>query len=89
MWLPNDIIAEVDRVARIYYVDKAMTMRWNAQREEGELRLLTGWTWSAKNGSSHQQGFKTMTVAYREAWYVLVARRATPKTTPIRLVKSA
>ena len=46
MWLPNDIIADVDRVARIYYVAVADTKLWNEHRREGELRLLTGWAWS-------------------------------------------
>jgi len=85
MWLPNDIIAEVERVARIHYVDKAATRLWNEHRREGELRLLTGWCWTARNGSDHRQGFKTRTVAYRDAWYALVQHRAAPAVTRPRL----
>lgn len=79
MWLPNNIIAEVDRVAVIRYVNVAETKLWNEHRREGELRLLTGWTWIARNGREHRQGFKTMTVAYRDAYYAPIRNEAVPK----------
>ena len=78
MWLPATIIAEVDRVARIYYVAVADTKLWNEHRRDSELRLLTGWCWSARDGRVFRQGFKTQTVAYRDAWYALVEERAAP-----------
>ena len=87
MWLPNHVIAEVDRVARIHYVDMEATARWNQHRREGELRLLTGWCWTAKNGRSFRQGFKTPTVAYRDAYYSLVSNTEAPVFyRPIRVV---
>lgn len=89
MWLPNNIIKAVDDVANIYYIDLAATKRWNANRDDSELRLLTGWCWTQRGGTLHRQGFKTMTVAYRDAWYELVAKRATPATRRLRLVRSA
>jgi len=85
MWLPNDIIAEVDRVARVIYIDKAQCKVWNDHRRDDELRLLTGWTWIARNGSAHGQGYKTRTVCYRECWYALVQQRATPAINRPRL----
>lgn len=93
MWLPNHITEAVDNVARIYYIDSTMTARWNATRKPSELRLLTGWCWESKSGGNRDrdfyQGFKTRTVAYRDAWYNLVARHATPRYSRIRLVRSA
>lgn len=89
MWLPAPIIADVDRVARIYYINSAMTKRWNDHRAKDELRLLTGWCWTARTGNHYRQGFKTPTVAYRDAWYELVAKRAAPTTPRLRLVRSA
>ena len=72
MWLPNDVVAAVDRVARVHYIDRAACVRWNSVRRDGELRLLTGWCWTAKSGSHHRLGLKTKTVCYRDAWYELV-----------------
>jgi hypothetical protein len=78
MWLPGSIIAEVDDVATIRYIDLAATQRWNAHRHKDELRLLTGWAWIARQGGDYRQGFKTKTVAYRDAYYALVRRQAAP-----------
>jgi len=41
MWLPNDILAEVDELATFRYIDLAETRRWNDHKRDGELRLLT------------------------------------------------
>lgn len=86
MWLPNSIIAEVDRVAVIRYVNVAETKLWNEHRREGELRLLTGWTWIARNGRSYRQGFKTQTVAMRDAYYALIRNEAAPKLPRLAVV---
>lgn len=85
MWLPNDIIASVDRVARIEYVDANTCLSWNRHRRDGELRLLTGWAWTERGSSHQRQGFKTMTVAYRDAYYALVRKSASPSLTRARL----
>lgn len=89
MWLPQDIIASVDALARIHYIDAQMCKTWNTYRRAGELRLLTGWCWSAADGR-HRQGFKTKTVCYRDAYYTLVKRRRnTPgagASAPLRIV---
>ena len=72
MWLPGDVIAEVNRVASVYYLDRAACVKWNERRSKDELRLLTGWTWMSENGRQYKQGFKTPTVAYRDAYYTLI-----------------
>jgi hypothetical protein len=78
MWLPNDVIASVDHVATIRYINMAECRLWNDNRHDGELRLLTGWIWVSKDGQSHRQGFKTITIAYRDAWYSLVKKTSSP-----------
>lgn len=78
MWLPRDIILEVEAVARITYIDAVQTARWNKYRQPGELRLLTGWAWIARNGRDSRQGFKTQTVAFRDAYYALCRREEAP-----------
>lgn len=85
MWLPNSIVADVARVARVHYVNRADCVRWNEHREAGELRLLSGWCWTAKDRSSFRQGFKSMTVAYRDCWYELVRHESAPPIARSRL----
>lgn len=92
MWLPNNIIDDVDAKARIYYLSSGDTKRWNENRRGPELRMLTGWCWVARDGSGrYAQGFKTQTVAYREAWYALVHKEAAPlvQRERVRLVQKA
>jgi hypothetical protein len=87
MWLPNQIIQSVDDAARIYYVNARMCLSWNQHRKDGELRLLTGWCWISKtNPSLFRQGFKTQTVAYRDAYYSLVRRESAPAVRRLRAV---
>jgi hypothetical protein len=86
MWLPNSVIEEVDKVARIRYVDRAACILWNKHRREGELRMLTGWGWVSRDGRSHRQGLKTVTVCYRDAWYALVAKAEAPRVARLRAV---
>jgi hypothetical protein len=78
MWLPTVIVEDVQKVARISYIDVAHCKIWNEHRRPGELRLLTGWAWTAKDGSDARQGFKCMTIAYRDAWYTLVQQASIP-----------
>jgi len=78
MWLPNDVVVSVDDTARIYYVTVLDCKRWNEYRREGELRMLTGWMWVAKSGGLYQQGLKTKTQCYRDAYYRLVVKKSAP-----------
>lgn len=78
MWLPNRVVAAVNEVARIGYIDMTLTKAWNEQRKEGELRALTGWYWVAKHGTEYRHGFKTMTMAYSDAWHSLVQHSQVP-----------
>lgn len=92
MWLPDKIITKVDAVARIYYLSRVDTKRWNEHRASNELRMLTGWCWIARDGSAHGQGLKTQTVTYREAYYALIERAAPPVATSgarLRVVRRA
>lgn len=86
MWIPNNIIADVDAVARVYYIGKLEAKRWNEHRGEDELRLFTGWCWTEKSGQRFQQGLKTMSACYRDAWYVLVGK-AVPRIGRPRVVR--
>lgn len=78
MWIADQTVKEIDKVARFRYISKMECELWNAQRKPGELRLLTGWEWIARDGSGHQQGLKTRTAAYRDAYYILIKRESAP-----------
>jgi hypothetical protein len=73
-----DLVAKIDEVASFEYIDMSRARRWNEHRRDGELRLLTGWQWIAKDGSTHRQGFKTKSVAMRDAFYSLIEHREAP-----------
>lgn len=92
MWLPTDIVSEIERFVRVYYVDRTMATRWNEHRSKDELRLLTGWAWVTKDGKHHRQGFKTPTVCLRDAWYSVVQKTEAPPITAkprLRLVRKS
>lgn len=74
----NDTIDEVERVARIYYLNKHQTKLWNDNKRGNELRLLTGWVWVSKANGQTRMGFKTRSVALRDAFYTLVKHKAAP-----------
>jgi hypothetical protein len=78
MWLPNSVVTDVDRVARITYINVDDCKAWNEHRRDGELRMLTGWLWVERSGARYRQGFKTQTICYRDAWYELVAETVAP-----------
>jgi hypothetical protein len=84
MWFPDSIITEVDEVAHIRYINENETRQWNEHRRKGELRLFTGWAWVARHGNKQQQGLKTKSAAYRDAYYALVKHRP-----QLRIVKEA
>jgi hypothetical protein len=81
----------VEAVAKIRYLGRDDAKLWNDNRRGAELRLLSGWMWTAKDGSAYQQGLKTYSAAIRDAHYALVAKTAVPgknaRTTPkLRIV---
>jgi hypothetical protein len=80
----DDIVQQVEAVARIKYLGREEVRLWNENKRDGELRLLSGYMWTAKDGSAHQQGLKTYSAALRDAWYVLVHKRAVPSATQRR-----
>jgi hypothetical protein len=86
MWLPTEIVKQIEKVARIRYVSRTECELWNANRKPKELRLLTGWEWIERGGEGrHCQGFKTMTVAYRDAYYRLIKQEAAPSVAGVKL----
>lgn len=89
MWLPKSVIDEVNKVARVSYISRNATGTWNKYRREGELRLMTGWAWTSRDGSAHRQGFKTMTVCYRDAYYSLIRAEVAPFLSKPVVVKRA
>lgn len=79
-WIPGEALNAVEEAVRVWYVDRDMCQRWNSTRREGELRLLTGWCWIEKrSGGQYRHGFKTKTVALRDAYYTVVAERLAPR----------
>jgi hypothetical protein len=91
MWLTSSVIEQVDELAFIRYINVQDAMSWNIQRRPEEIRLLTGWEWIARRGHLHRQGFKTQTVAYRDAYYTLVRHEDAPSLlitrSTLRIVK--
>jgi hypothetical protein len=85
MWIKTDMQQAVEKVARIFYVDYTMTASWNEGRRENEPRLMTGWCWEAKSGGRHQAGIKTITAAYIDCWYHLVAEVEPPRISRSRV----
>lgn len=81
MWIPQSIVDEVDYVASVYYVDFEYAQRWNTYRKDNELRMLSGWAWVSKHGAQYRYGFKSKTVAYRDAWYTMVKKSRSPMLT--------
>lgn len=74
----NAILAEVGRHARFFNFDGQQVRSWNTHRRGEELRLVTGWTWMSRDGKQTRTGFKTISAAMRDAYYVLVQHREQP-----------
>jgi hypothetical protein len=79
MWFSDKIVSDVEDVAVIRYVGWEEVANWNEHRRKGEVRLFTGWAWFSRKDGRHQQGLKTISAAYRDAYYVLVSGQATPR----------
>jgi hypothetical protein len=78
VWISNSIVSEVEEVVTIRYVTAQDCAQWNEHRRPGELRLFSGWSWTARQGREHQQGLKTYSSAVRDAYYRLVVKTDTP-----------
>ena len=78
MWIVNEIVEKVNDVATVHYVDMQACKAWNEHKRPGEIRLLTGWVWTAKHGNLYQQGLKTKSQCYRDAYYRLILRTNAP-----------
>lgn len=89
MWIGNEIVKIVDGVADIYYINGVEAQRWNENRKAKELRMFSGWCWVCKRTGEQRYGFKTISVAYRDAYYALVTKSDLPKVRHLRLVRRA
>ena len=89
MWIKSEIVEDVDRVARVWFISWDMAQGWNAKRREGELRMMTGWVWTSRDGKQERVAFRTMTAAYIDCHYTLVARAAAPRLARPRLLRVA
>ena len=86
----HDVIADIEDRVRIFYVDLVTRNSWNKSRDNGELRLVTGYAWIEKAGRRRVRGgFKTRSAAMRDAYYaVLQDLEVAPGMRPVpRLVK--
>jgi hypothetical protein len=80
MWIKKEIVAEVDKVARIYYIDFPFATAWNKNKRGTEQRLMTGWMYISKRDPSRfQRSLKSQTACYIAAYYDLVLRQEQPK----------
>jgi hypothetical protein len=77
-FFPNDIVKEIEDVARISFMGKGDVKLWNENRRGAELRLLTGYAWTSKDGSQYGQGYRSYSAACRAAYYALVVQKAAP-----------
>lgn len=89
MWLPQSVISDVNRHARVFYIDSEMTWRWNEHRRKGEPRLMCGWCWESKHGPESQTGINSKTQAYLFAHLALVAGMTAPRYRRLRVVARA
>jgi hypothetical protein len=89
MWIKSEIVDDVDRVARVWFISREMAQGWNTKRREGELRMMTGWVWTSRDGKQERVAFRTMTAAYIDAHYTLVARAAAPRLARPRVLRVA
>lgn len=88
MYFERAVIDAVDRVAIVQYLNQEGCVAWNRYRKEGELRLLTGWVWTSRVDGTQQQGFKTVSACYRDAYYVLIKNRAQPQIARNKLLRA-
>lgn len=69
----RDLITEIEDRVGIFYVGIERRDSWNKSRPEGTLRLLTGWAFIEKGGRRRiRGGFKSKSVAMREAYYIVL-----------------
>jgi hypothetical protein len=85
MWIKASIVEDVNKVARVWFIDWTMAQGWNAKRRDGELRMMTGYVWTSRDGTQERVAFRTMTAAYIDAYHVLVERASPPRLSRPRL----
>jgi hypothetical protein len=77
MWLPNSLIEAVkDADIKVFYVSFAATRLWAKGRDADEPIVFSGWYYA--RGPVEAGPFRSMSAAYRDAWYRMVERIAPP-----------
>jgi len=86
----QDVLTAMHKVATFRYVDRNTCKAWNEHRRGDELRLLTGWCWTERKAPHRErQGFKTLSVCQRDAFYTLIRKETAPVPKRLRLVSAA
>lgn len=68
MRLKNMLISRVDdTVDEVFYLDWITARKYNERRDKDQPMIFTGWYWA--RGAIEGGPFKTMSAAYRDAWY--------------------
>jgi hypothetical protein len=88
MWFPRPVCEQIEAVAKFRYIDRELCEQYNKRKAANELRLLTGYEWIARDGSASRAGFKTLTVAYRDAYYALIRDTVAPTRRQLRVVST-
>jgi len=77
MWLPNALIDAVEEAKiKVFYVSFAATRLWATERDKDEPLVFSGYYWAM--GPREAGPFRSMSAAYRDAYYRVVRRMAPP-----------
>jgi hypothetical protein len=76
MWLSKKIREAVTENVQVFYLNWTAARMWNQKRDKGEPMVFTGWYWAHRGREGGP--FKSMSSAYRDAWYLIVEQREPP-----------
>lgn len=77
MWLSNSLVNAVEEAKiRVFYVSFQATRLWASERDKDEPLVFSGYYWAL--GPREAGPFRSMSAAYRDAYYRVVRRTAPP-----------
>ena len=77
MWLPDKLIdAVTDAGIKVFYVSFQATRLWASERDKDEPLIFSGYYWA--QGAREAGPFRSMSAAYRDAWFRVVRHRPPP-----------
>jgi hypothetical protein len=76
MTLKRDVISRTDAKVQVVYVGRDTARLWNTRRKADDTPTFCGWYWF--RGHDEAGPFRTMSAAYRDAYYRFVLERETP-----------